>query len=83
MPDYKNKIVEPEQKREELSTKVTQEDWNNVWIDEYGATYSKDKRRLLKCPKIKVYSIKMGTKVIAEKAFKGCAELQAVQIPTL
>ena len=79
LPKYKDKIVENE---EELSTKVTDEDLKKIWSDEFGAVYSRDKKRLLKCPKIRMYNIKVGTKVIADQAFKGCTELQEVQIPT-
>ena len=79
LPKYKDIIVE---KEEELSTKVTDEDLIEIWPDEFGAIYSKDKKRLLKCPKIKKYNIIMGTKVIADQAFKGCTEIQEVQIPT-
>lgn len=79
LPKYKDKIVE---NKEDFSTKVTDEDLKNIWSDEFGAVYSKDKKRLLKCPKIRVYNIKVGTKVIADQAFKGCTELQEVKIPT-
>ena len=82
LPDDRDKIIEPESEIEELSTKVTKEDWNNIWMDEYGAAYSRDNKRLLKCPKIKSYNIKEGTKVVADQAFKGCMEIQEVQIPS-
>ncbi len=82
LPDNKDKIVESGRNNEKLSTKVCHEDWENVWIDEYGATYSKDRKRLLKCPKLKVYKITEGTKVISDQAFKRCTEIQEVQIPS-
>ena len=58
------------------------DDLRNAWYDEFGAIYSRDKVRLLKCPKIITYKIKEGTKVIADQAFKGCTEIQEVQIPS-
>ena len=58
------------------------DDLRNAWCDEFGAIYSRDKIRLLKCPKIITYKIKEGTKVIADQAFKGCTEIQEVQIPS-
>ena len=79
LPKYCDKLVE---NREEFSTRVTDEDLKNTCSDEFGAIYSKDKKRFLKCPKIEAYTIKAGTKVIADKAFNGCTELQEVQIPT-
>ncbi len=79
LPKYRDKLIENEV---ELSTKCTDDDLRKSWTDEFGAIYSKDKKRLLKCPKIKEYSIKVGTRVIADQTFKGCTELQEVQIPT-
>ena len=69
-------------KPENWSTYVTVEDFENTWLDEYGAIYSRDKKRLLKCPQIRAYNIKSGTKVIVNQAFKECTELQEVHIPT-
>lgn len=52
------------------STKVTNEDLANSWIDEFGVKYSKDGKRLLKAPrKLKEYAVKSGTKVICDNAF--------------
>ena len=79
LPKYRDKLIE---KEEELSTKCTDDDLRNSWTDEFGAIYSKDKKRLLKCPKIKEFSIKVGTRVIADQTFEGSTELQEVQIPT-
>ena len=70
LPDYKDKLVE--QDDENLSTEVTQEDLANAWTDEYGAKYSKDKKRFLsaaKCISLKHYTILEGTKVICKGAF--------------
>ena len=56
---------------ENLSTEVTDEDLANAWTDEYGVKYSKDRKRLLKVPNNiqKDYTIRIGTKVICDKAF--------------
>ena len=41
-------------KEENLSTEVTEEDLANAWVDNYGARYSVDWKRLLKGPSTKV-----------------------------
>ena len=67
---------------EELSTKVTKEDLANAVVDEFGAKYSKDGKRLLKVPSdIKEYKIKDGTKVICDSAFSWCESLKEISIP--
>ena len=67
---------------EELSTKVTKEDLANAVVDEFGAKYSKDGKRLLKVPSdIKEYKIKDGTKVICDSAFYWCTSLKEISIP--
>lgn len=78
----KPKKVEIEE--EELSTNVTDEDRANAVIDEFGAKYSKDGKRLLNVPykKIIKYKIKDGTKVICDYAFSGCVFLQQITIPS-
>ena len=60
-----------------LSTKVTEEDLSTAIKDEYGVLYSRDGFRLLKAPTyIEIYKIKDGTRVIADEAFRHCAELR-------
>lgn len=55
---------------QEFSTEVTKEDLANAWTDEFGAKYSKDKKRLLLVPSIiQNYVIKEGTRVICNGAF--------------
>ena len=49
LPDYKSLLIE-EDEFEELSTKVTDSDLANSWLDNYGARYSEDWKRLLKGP---------------------------------
>ncbi|MBR4324328.1 MAG: leucine-rich repeat protein [Bacteroidales bacterium] len=67
---------------EELSTKVTWGEINNVVKDEYGVVYSKDGKWLLKGNlKLKTYMIKDGTQMICAHAFNGCSSLQQITIP--
>jgi serine/threonine protein kinase len=68
--------------QEVLSTKVTKEDLENSWTDEYGAKYSEDGKRLLKgTNECTSYEIRKGTKVICGRAFSWCSSLQSVTIP--
>ena len=54
---------------ETVSTKY---DFSNAYEDEFGAKYSKDKRRLLSVPiGLKEYMIKEGTEIICNYAFVG------------
>ena len=79
LPEFKEILQEVEEK---LSTKVTEDDLENAWTDEYGVKYSADKKRLLKAPKsLKEYSILNGTIIICENAFQGCADLTSILIP--
>lgn len=65
-----------------LSTKVSDEDIQNAWIDKFGVKYSADKKRLLKAPdKIEKYSVLPGCKIVCEYAFYDCRNLTYVQIP--
>lgn len=67
---------------ENLSTKVTDEDLANAWVDEHGVKYSADKKRLLKVPtSLKDLSVKNGTIVICDMAFFCCKELTSISIP--
>lgn len=69
--------------KEVWSTEVTEEDLKNAVEDEYGVKYSKDWKRLLKAPRNLdgVYSIRIGVKVIANKAFCFCESLVNINIP--
>ena len=67
---------------EEISTKVTNEDLKTAIIDEFGAKYSSDGKRLLRAPNVEKYKIKDSTKVICENAFSGCNFLQQITIPS-
>ena len=69
---------------EVLSTEVTEEDIKNGIQDEFGVTYSKDGKRLLKAPRWELsghYMIKEGTKVICNEAFSECTTLTSINIP--
>ncbi|MBQ2483818.1 MAG: leucine-rich repeat protein, partial [Muribaculaceae bacterium] len=69
--------------KEELSTKVTQEDIENGVKDEYGAIYSADGSRLLEVDKgLKHYRIREGTRVICDSAFSWCSSLALIELPS-
>ena len=67
----------------ELSTKVTDEDLANAWIDEYGVKYSQDRKRLLKFTNTKLegYVILEGTNIICDCAFLGGSSLKEITLP--
>ena len=63
-------------------TKVTKQDLAEAIIDEYGAKYSKDGKRLLKGPRsASLYNIKKGTEIIGNSAFSSCKSLTSITIP--
>lgn len=64
-----------------LSTNATDEDIANGVKDEFGALYSPDGKRLLKGVNTTSYSIKPGTQVICDDAFRGYDVLMALYIP--
>ena len=73
---------------EDLPTKATEEELKEAFVDEWGVKYSKDGRKLLKGPKKLdgIYSIRKGTKIICEEAFRwsktiGCHFLKNLVIP--
>lgn len=68
---------------EALNTEVTEEEIENGIEDEFGVTYSKDGRRLLKATEKLSghYMIKEGTKVICNNAFCWCRSLTSINIP--
>ena len=69
---------------EDLSTKATEEELKEAFTDEWGAKYSKDRRKLLKVPRelIGAYSVKEGTRIICDEAFWWCESLPDIVIPT-
>ena len=69
---------------EDLSTKPTEEELKEALIDEWGAKYSKDGRKLLKVPRelSGAYSVKEGTRIICDEAFWWCESLSDIVIPT-
>ena len=73
---------------EDISTKATEEELKEAFVDEWGVKYSKDGRKLLKAPQELdgTYSIRKGTKVICDEAFRwskfiGCRSLASLVIP--
>ncbi len=51
------------------------------FVDELGAVYSKDRKRLLKCADVKNYKVKEGTETVDRLAFVGCDELEHLYLP--
>ena len=68
---------------EDLSTKPTEEELKEAFVDEWGVKYSKDGRKLLKAPKKLdgIYSIRKGTKIICDWAVDGCSSLSSLVLP--
>ncbi len=73
---------------EDLPTKATDEELKEVFVDDWGVKYSKDGRKLLKAPQELdgTYSIRKGTKVICDEAFRwskfiGYRSLTSLVIP--
>lgn len=68
---------------EDLSTKATEEEWKEAFVDEWGVKYSKDGRRLLNAPQEQkgCYSVKEGTRIICDYAFSDCRSLSSIFIP--
>jgi serine/threonine protein kinase len=69
---------------EDLSTKPTEEELKEAFVDEWGVIYSKDGRKLLKAPGVLngTYSVKEGTRIICEGAFSRCYSLSEIVIPS-
>ena len=64
-------------------TEVTKQDLAEAIVDEYGAKYSKDGKRLLKGPRYaSLYSIKEGTEIIGDFAYYWYKSLISITIPT-
>ena len=76
------KPIQP-QSIEDLSTKATEEELKDAYIDDRGVKYSRDGRKLLKSPTTLsgTYSIKETTEIISDRAFSGCYKLTSVIIP--
>lgn len=58
-----------------------EEEIANGFVDEFGAVYSKDGKRLLKCADVKNYKIREGTEMVDKLAFIGCDNLECLYIP--
>ena len=76
------KPIQP-QSIEDLSTKATEEELKDAYIDEWGVKYSKDGRKLLKSPTTLsgTYSIKKTTEIICDRAFFVCINLTSISVP--
>ena len=76
------KPIQP-QSIEDLSTKATEEELKDAYIDDRGVKYSKDGRKLLKAPTTLsgTYSIKKTTEIICDRAFFDCLNLTSISIP--
>ena len=73
---------------EDISTKATDEELKEAFVDEWGVKYSQDGRKLLKAPYELdgTYSIRKGIKIICDEAFAdckfiGCRSLTSLVIP--
>ena len=69
---------------EDLSTKRTEEELKEAFVDEWGVKYSKDGRKLLEVPGelSGAYSVKEGTRIICDRAFWYCRSLSEIVIPS-
>ena len=66
-------------------TSVSQQDWNDTWVDEFGVSYSQNRIKLLHGPLLDVdsifpwnYIIPEGTRVIADRAFSESTGLEQI-----
>ncbi|WP_289007381.1 leucine-rich repeat domain-containing protein [uncultured Parabacteroides sp.] len=63
-----------------ISTEATEED--GKWVDEYGVTYSADRRKLIEGDwNLETYSVNEGTVVICDEAFRSCENLTHITLP--
>ena len=68
--------------KESLSTRITDEERAEAVQDEYGVSYTKDWKKLIRAPQqLTSYTIKEGTKVIGDRAFEDCKSLESINIP--
>ena len=76
------KPIQP-QSIEDLSTKATEEELKDAYIDDRGVKYSRDGRKLLKSPTTLsgTYSIKETTEIICDRAFFVCINLTSISVP--
>lgn len=76
-------VKKPEIKMRVLSTKVTDDDLVDAVVDEYGAKYSRDGKKLLSVPTvITSYIIKDGTEVICDRTFWERGKMDSIVIPS-
>ena len=69
---------------EDLSTKRTEEELKEAFVDGRGVKYSKDGRKLLRALEklSESYSVKEGTRIICNGAFWYCSSLSEIVIPS-
>ena len=83
--DYGNKYAESNESGLSLidiKTEVAEAEIANAWVDECGAKYSQDRKRLLWVPRsLTDYSIRKNTRIICNYSFMGCEELTKIFVP--
>ena len=65
----------------EMLTDAWEDDYNEAWQDEYGAYYSKNSKKLLKGASTTHYTIREGTRIIRDEAFKDFMSIVQIDIP--
>jgi len=81
LPDDKEKLFECDAELMDFEINLAEETISNVWIDEYGVIYSKDGRKLIKCPNIEKYVVREGVEIICDEAFSECENLLYLHLP--
>jgi hypothetical protein len=85
--DFNIQIKEPmnlilfERRREILCDHMLDIDLHDLWVDNEGAIYSKDRKCLFICPNVKEYVVKKGTETIWNEAFGNCSKLEMLFVP--
>lgn len=69
---YPENCVRSEELKKEIANGV---------VDELGAVYSNDGKRLLKCADVKCYKVREGTESVDRLAFIGCDRLECLYLP--
>ncbi len=68
---------------EYISTKATEEDWQNCIVDEYGVVYSKDGKKVLRVRDCGITEcvVHKETEMICDEAFSRCVFLKSIELP--
>lgn len=64
-----------------IRSKELEKEIEEGWVDDFGAVYSKDKKRLLKSANIRNYKVREGTESVDRLAFLYCDNLQCIYFP--